>query len=164
MRRRVVVGDFDSGFPGDAFAGVGGEADDGEHSAGGGFAGFLHVLAAGAEDADGVFEGEGAPFVEGRPFAAAEARRAADLEGLPDAVAEGGARGGADDEDGGLGVAGAGEFFEGAFEAHLQQVEAEDVAGAREEGAAGFGAVGEVGAHADGLGALSGEEEAVFHR
>ena len=73
------------------------------------------------------------------------------------------ARGGdRDGEDRGLRVLGELELVFGAFEDELRESEAEGFVGLVEDGAGDGEVVVEVAAHADGLRALSGEEEGWF--
>lgn len=68
--------------------------------------------------------------------------------------------------EGGLAAAGAGEFLDGAVEHDIAETGAEDGVGLVEEVAGFREGGGQFEAHADGLGALAGEEEddAFAHR
>ena len=139
---------------------LGGEAEDGGHGAKTGGDGGLHELAAGADGADGVGEGEGAGGDVGGVLAEGVAGGEGDGEvaglqlGLEDA--EDGDGGG---EDRGLGVLGELELVLGALEDELGEGKAKGVVGFLEDGARGGGGVVEGSAHADDLGALAWEEE-----
>ena len=140
---------------------VGGEAEDGGHGSFSGGDGFLHVAAAVADDADGFGEGDGS----GGDVGGVLAKGVAGGVGREDVLGGEGLRrkdavgGGGDGEDGGLGVLGEAEVFFGAFEDEFGEGEAEGFVGFVEDGAGGGVAIVEVAAHADGLGALAGEEE-----
>ncbi len=137
------------------------EAEDGGHgSLGGGDGGLRKELAAGADGADGVGEGEGLGGDVGRVLAEGVAGRGgrdgeiARVEfGLEDA--EGGD---GDGEDGGLGVFGELEGVFGAVEDDVGEGEVEGVVGFLEDGAGVGRGVVEGAAHAYGLGTLAGEE------
>ncbi len=132
--------DFGGALGGDSGAGgfdVGEvEAEDGGHSALAGRDGGLHELAAGADGADGVGEGEGLGGDVGGVLAERVARGVGDGEiagvefGLEDA--EGGD---GDGEDGGLGVLGELEGVFGAVEDDVGEGEVEGVVGLLEDGA-----------------------------
>jgi hypothetical protein len=138
------------------------EAEDGGHGAFAWRDGLLHVLATGADGADGVGEGESAGDDVGGVFAEGVACG----QGWGDALFgqyTGGCYG--DGEDGGLGVLGELELVFGTFEDEFGEGKAEGVVGLFEDGAGGGEVVVEVAAHAYGLRALAGEEESWFsHR
>ena len=135
------------------------EAEDGGHGAFACGDGLLHVLAAGADGADGVGEGEGSGGDVGGVFAEGVAGGEG---GLDAAFGEDAGGGDGDGEDGGLRVLGELELVFGAFEDELGEGEAESFVGLVEDGASDGEVVVEIAAHADGLRTLAGKEEGWF--
>ena len=120
----------------------------------------MHELAAGADGADGVGEGEGAGGDVGGVLAEAVAGGVGDGEVAGFEFGFECAQGGdGDGEDGGLGVLGLFEGVFGAVEDDAGEGEVEGVVGFFEDGAGGRIGIVEGSAHAYGLGALAGEEE-----
>ena len=120
---------------------------------------MLHVLAAGADGADRVGEGEGSGSDVGGVFAktvtSAERR-------LNAALSEDAGRGNGDSEDRRLSVLGEFELVLRPLEDELRESEAKRSVGLVEDGASSGEVVVEVTAHSDGLGALAGKEEGWF--
>ena len=136
------------------------EAEDGGHCAFSGGDGGLHELAAGADGADGVGEGEsvggdvGGVLAEGVAGGVGDGEIAGFQLGLEHAEGRDG-----DGEDGGLRVLGELEGVFGTVEDEVGEGETEGVVGLFEDGAGGGVSVVEGAAHAYGLRTLSGEEE-----
>ena len=169
-----VAADFGAGLVGvgfeagelfaELFAGLGaevvdlvrGQAEDGGHCALSGGNGLLHEAAAGADGLDGVREGEGSGGYVGGVFAE---RMPGGVGGCDAVFGEDARDGDGDGEDGGLGVLGELEVFFRAFEDELGEREAEGVVGLDEGDAGGREGFVEGESHADGLGALAGEEK-----
>ena len=126
--------DLGAGLAADILALAHVEADDGGHRAGAGLAGGGHQLAAGAEEADGIVEREGARGHEGGVLAE---RVAGDEGGAFEQVGVqvGGdaQEGEAGDGDRGLRVLGLLQLVLGALEADAGEGDAEDLVGAVEE-------------------------------
>ncbi len=136
-----------------------GEFEEGGHGAESGGNGLLHVLAAVADEADGVGKVEGSGGDEGGVFAEAVA---GDVIGGKAGFGEDGEGGGGDGEECGLGELGEFELVFGAFEAEAGEGVAESVIGGFEDVARGGVRIEEGLAHAYGLGTLAREEECGF--
>ena len=128
------------------------------HGAGLCIAGFLHQAAALTHEADTVIEADGA----GGDQRGVLAERVAGDEGWArgdcaslDCGRECGDRVG---DDGWLRVDGAGQFILGALEADLGERDAQRLVSRGEDRTGGGGLIGEVGAHADVLSTLAGED------
>ena len=127
---------------------------------------MLHVLAAGANGADGVGEGEGSGHDVGGVFAEGMAGGEGGLDvALGEGFCQDAGGGDGEGEDRGLRVLGELELVFGAFEDELREGEAEGFVGLVEDGSSGGEVVVEVAAHAHGLRALTGKEKGWFcHR
>ncbi len=120
------------------------EAEDGGHCAFACGDGLLHVLAAGANGADGVGEAEGSGGDVGGVFAKAVARGEG---GLNAAFGEDSCGGDGDGQDRRLGMLGELELVFGALEDELREGEAEGFVGFVEDGASDGKVIVEVAAH-----------------
>ncbi len=131
-------------------------AEDGGHGSDADRHGFLHVFAAVADGANGVGEGEGA---RGDMSGIFTETVTGDVAGLGNAGLEHAQHGNGDGENGGLGDFGEPELVFRSFEADGGKLVAEGVVGFFEGSAGGRIFFVEVFSHADGLGALAGEQE-----
>jgi hypothetical protein len=124
-------------------------------------AGFLHELATGVDQLESVDEAERLGCGEGGKFAEGESGGGLELEG--GGFFEEELKGDpADEVDSGLGVFRLGEFIFRAVEADLAEGVTQGVIGLVEESLGGRECLGEVAAHTDALGALSGEKQCSF--